>query len=152
QKKMWAASRETPFTNILKSFERGAGVLRTCEEARESLRAREGQADAAFEIAVQRFRLDPESAALEVFSRFLDEWLRKPTTEERSLRELMDYLEYFPQAGGALAMDEGAPEPPPDVVRLMTVHVAKGLEFEHVFVLRAAQQSFPTGYRQPLFE
>jgi DNA helicase-2/ATP-dependent DNA helicase PcrA len=34
----------------------------------------------------------------------------------------------------------------------MTVHAAKGLEFEHVFVLRVNSASFPTNYREQLFE
>src|SRR6266436_6125273 len=34
----------------------------------------------------------------------------------------------------------------------MTVHSAKGLEFDHVFILRACKGSFPTYYREPLIE
>ncbi len=34
----------------------------------------------------------------------------------------------------------------------MTAHSAKGLEFETVFVLRANPPSFPTGYREAVFE
>jgi ATP-dependent exoDNAse (exonuclease V) beta subunit len=42
-----------------------------------------------------------------------------------------------------LSSDENA-------VRLMTAHVAKGLEFEHVFILRANSNSFPCSYKEPL--
>ena len=34
----------------------------------------------------------------------------------------------------------------------MTLHSTKGLEFEHVFVVRANNNSFPTNYREKLFE
>src|SRR5947207_14382971 len=39
-----------------------------------------------------------------------------------------------------------------NAVRLMTAHSAKGLEFKHVFILRANSNSFPASYKQPLFE
>ncbi|HXX02434.1 MAG TPA: PD-(D/E)XK nuclease family protein, partial [Candidatus Acidoferrales bacterium] len=37
-----------------------------------------------------------------------------------------------------------------NAVRLMTVHGAKGLEFPHVFILRANSNSFPCSYRETL--
>jgi DNA helicase II / ATP-dependent DNA helicase PcrA len=37
-------------------------------------------------------------------------------------------------------------------VRLMTAHGAKGLEFPHVFILRATRGSFPASYRETLVE
>ena len=40
----------------------------------------------------------------------------------------------------------------PDAVRLMTVHSAKGLEFDHVWLLRVNSGSFQTSYKPPLFE
>ena len=39
-----------------------------------------------------------------------------------------------------------------DAVRLMTAHGAKGLEFAHVFILRATSGSFPPNYRETLVE
>src|SRR5260370_37023439 len=39
-----------------------------------------------------------------------------------------------------------------NAVRLMTVHLAKGLEFPHVFILRANRGSFPCSYRETLVE
>ena len=39
-----------------------------------------------------------------------------------------------------------------DAVRLMTAHGAKGLEFPHVFILRATSGSFPASYRETLVE
>lgn len=43
-----------------------------------------------------------------------------------------------------MEMRSKAPTPPPNVVRLMTVHGAKGLEFAHVFVAGLADEVFPS--------
>jgi len=62
-------------------------------------------------------------------------------------------MDWMLDAGKTVNVDsEDDPEPPPHVVRLMTAHAAKGLEFEHVFILRANSGSFPGSYRQSLFE
>ena len=66
--------------------------------------------------------------------------------QNRELAELLEYLQYFREAGGAIAMtsqDE-------DAVSLMTAHTAKGLEWDHVLILRANSSSFPCSYKQPL--
>ena len=34
----------------------------------------------------------------------------------------------------------------------MTAHVAKGLEFNHVFIIRANSNSFPSSYKEPLVD
>ena len=34
----------------------------------------------------------------------------------------------------------------------MTAHAAKGLEFSHVFIIRANSNSFPSSYKEPLIE
>jgi len=59
------------------------------------------------------------------------------------LAELMQYLDYFEQAGGKIDLEQDAD----DAVQLMTVHAAKGLEFDHVFVLRLTRSGFPTSAR-----
>ncbi len=51
----------------------------------------------------------------------------------------MEYLDYFVQAGGQVNLEQDAD----DAVQLMTVHAAKGLEFDHVFVLRLVHRGFP---------
>src|SRR5262249_50900954 len=40
----------------------------------------------------------------------------------------------------------------PDAVQLMSVHAAKGLEFSHVWLLRVSSGSFPTYFKENLFE
>src|SRR5207248_984573 len=65
------------------------------------------------------------------------------------LAEFIEYLDYFEQAGGVIALEDDAPA---DTVKLMTVHGAKGLEFPHVFVLRVNNRKFPANERPRVFE
>ena len=62
--------------------------------------------------------------------------------------ELLEYLDYFRDAGGVIPISTGDE----DAVRLMTAHAAKGLEFNHVFIIRANSNSFPSSYKEPLVE
>jgi DNA helicase-2/ATP-dependent DNA helicase PcrA len=78
---------------------------------------------------------------------FVKAW--EPKSETRGLSELVEYLEYFDQAGGTISLDEDVPG---DAVQLMTVHGAKGLEFSHVFVLRVNKNKFPQPERSHVFE
>ena len=78
---------------------------------------------------------------------FLKTW--EPKSETSGLPEFVEYLEYFDQAGGTIALEEDAPG---DAVRLMTVHGAKGLEFPHVFILRVNKGKFPQWERPRVFE
>jgi DNA helicase-2/ATP-dependent DNA helicase PcrA len=79
---------------------------------------------------------------------FVAKWEKKATTERGELGELIEYLEYFREAHGSIALATTEE----DAVRLMTAHSAKGLEFKHVFILRAYSPSFPNAYREPLVE
>jgi DNA helicase-2/ATP-dependent DNA helicase PcrA len=80
-------------------------------------------------------------------SRFVKDW--EPKSETRDLSEFLEYLDFFPQANGTVSLDDEAPG---DAVRLMTVHVAKGLEFPHVFLLRVNPRAFPAAERPRVFE
>ncbi|HEX8878484.1 MAG TPA: PD-(D/E)XK nuclease family protein, partial [Candidatus Acidoferrum sp.] len=75
------------------------------------------------------------------------EWEGKSDT--RGLPELIEYLDWYEQAGGVVALEDDAPA---DAVKLMTVHGAKGLEFPHVFVLRVNNKKFPATERPRVFE
>jgi len=83
----------------------------------------------------------------ERLAQFIREWEMK--TETRRLGEFVEYLDYFQQAGGQINLEE---ETGKDAVQLMTVHAAKGLEFDHVFILRMTRGAFPTRARTHLFE
>ncbi|MFQ5662959.1 MAG: ATP-dependent helicase [Terriglobia bacterium] len=91
---------------------------------------------------------DPDRIYLEEFADFLRRW-EQEKSETKQLRELVEYLDYFEEAGGTIAL--GEERGPADAVQLMTVHAAKGLEFDSVFVLRLNRNDFPVRRRRPLF-
>lgn len=84
---------------------------------------------------------------LERFLRFVREWEQK--SETKSLAAFVEYLGYCFEAGETIKLEE---QQAGDAVQLMTVHGAKGLEFEHVFVIRLTKNAFPPRKRKPLFE
>jgi DNA helicase-2/ATP-dependent DNA helicase PcrA len=79
-------------------------------------------------------------------AQFVREW--QPKSETQRLKEFVEYLDYFEQAGGSINLEQE----PGDAVQLMTVHAAKGLEFDHVYVLRLVQRGFPAGERPRVLE
>jgi DNA helicase II / ATP-dependent DNA helicase PcrA len=80
------------------------------------------------------------------FAQFVREWQAKSATPR--LHEFVEYLEYFEQAGGSINLEQESG----DAVQLMTVHAAKGLEFDNVYVLRLVQGGFPVGDRPHVLE
>jgi DNA helicase-2/ATP-dependent DNA helicase PcrA len=79
-------------------------------------------------------------------AQFIREWQSKSETSR--LAEFVEYLDYFAQAGGQINLEQESG----DAVQLMTVHAAKGLEFEHVFVLRLTHRGFPMAPRAAVLE
>jgi DNA helicase II / ATP-dependent DNA helicase PcrA len=78
---------------------------------------------------------------------FIREW--EPKSETKRLAEFVEYLDLFQQAGGQISLTE---EIGKDAVQLMTVHAAKGLEFDHVFILRLTRGAFPIYAKKPVLE
>jgi DNA helicase II / ATP-dependent DNA helicase PcrA len=83
----------------------------------------------------------------ERLAQFIREW--EPKSEKRRLAEFVEYLDLFQQAGGQINLTE---ESGKDAAQLMTVHAAKGLEFDHVFILRLTRGAFPVYPRKPVLE
>jgi ATP-dependent DNA helicase UvrD/PcrA len=79
-------------------------------------------------------------------SQFVRDW--QPKSETQRLREFVEYLDYFEQAGGTINLEQEHG----DAVQLMTVHAAKGLEFDNVYVLRLIHRGFPAGERPRVLE
>ena len=131
----------------LDRVEGGAEVVATVARVRDQIRERKASARAAVEIIVKEFGLERSSPILQAALRFVEEWEKKAVNASIDLAELVDYLGYFREAGGVIPMQANESE---DAVRLMTVHGAKGLEFPHVFILRANTTSFPCSYRETL--
>ncbi|MGH9713991.1 MAG: ATP-dependent helicase [Candidatus Acidiferrales bacterium] len=84
---------------------------------------------------------------LDRFVTFVKEWEQK--SEGKSLRDFIQYLNYFAEAHGDIHLEQ---EPHEDAVQLMTVHAAKGLEFPHVFIIHMNKRDFPSGPRPVVFE
>ncbi len=153
QKTLRDSRQKVPLSELLKNMAGGGKVLAALHAAREGAAKSEWNALRAFETAINIFGLDGTHDALSAFRRFVKSWEKKPATKTGKLDELLSYMDWMSDARIAINVDsEDDPEPPPNVVRLMTAHAAKGLEFEHVFILRANSQSFPSTFKTPLFE
>ncbi|OFV99749.1 MAG: hypothetical protein A3H94_07775, partial [Acidobacteria bacterium RIFCSPLOWO2_02_FULL_60_20] len=117
-----------------------------------------------------------ERPAFTAFSEFVTRW-DKEKCSSGLLSEFLEYFQYFEEAGGTIALgepSEGAlgaavnsgaqqqlwaatdeaisEEANLGKVQLMTVHAAKGLEFERVIVWNLVRRAFPTTHRRPLIE
>ncbi len=133
---------------VLSQIEGGPAVLERLRQARDEIAAANARGRAAVDVIVRKFSLDRTSRALNAVLEFVSGWEQKAITKTGEISELLDYLEYFREAGGVIPLaskDDNA-------VRLMTAHAAKGLEFVHVFILRASSPSFPSPYKEPLLE
>jgi DNA helicase II / ATP-dependent DNA helicase PcrA len=132
---------------VLNQIEGGAAVLEALRQLREQIKESDATCAAALQLAIRKFAVRSSPTVSAVVD-FVAAWERKPLTKTKSTAEFLEYLDYFRQAGGCIAM----PSREDDAVRLMTAHSAKGLEFDHVFVLRANSGSFPFSYKEPLVE
>ncbi len=160
------AGKKAPIESVLEKVPGGFAVMEAVREARHDLVDAGDLARPATKIAQEVFQI-PDSLPLRRLQELADQWCvkPKPLVGQGTLRELLEYVELFREAGGCLAEDGGEVDPvaalaPADVgsqpledaVQLMTVHAAKGLEFPCVFVLRVSSQSFPGNYKEPLVE
>jgi superfamily I DNA/RNA helicase len=140
-------SQVVPLSAALDRVEGGADVLDAVQRTRAEIRLKQAKARAALDIIVRQFALDASSPILQAALHFVQEWEKKKVNKTTELEELVEYLGLFREAGGVIPLEASETE---NAVRLMTVHGAKGLEFPHVFVLRANANSFPCPYRETL--
>ncbi|MGO8810775.1 MAG: ATP-dependent helicase [Candidatus Sulfotelmatobacter sp.] len=138
-----------PLASVLDCVAGGAEVLEYIRQARDEVGQNKAKARAALQLIGKKFRLPLNSPVLQASLKFAGEWEAKPTTQTKELGEWIEYLNYFREASGTIPLASKENE---DAVRLMTAHGAKGLEFPHVFVLRATKGSFPASYRETLVE
>jgi DNA helicase-2/ATP-dependent DNA helicase PcrA len=139
----------TPLASVLDGVSGGRAVLDSVRRARDEVNRWQAKTRAALQLIGKQFQLDLNSPILQAALKFAADWESKRTTKTKELGEWIEYLNYFREAGGVIPMASKEDE---DAVRLMTAHGAKGLEFSHVFILRATSGSFPTSYRETLVE
>jgi len=138
-----------PLSSVLDGVAGGREVLDSVRRARDEVARKNAKTRAALELIGKQFALNLNSRTLQAALKFAADWEMKPTTKTKELGEWIEYLDYFREAGGVIPMAASDAE---DTVRLMTAHGAKGLEFSHVFILRANSGQFPTAYRETLVE
>jgi DNA helicase-2/ATP-dependent DNA helicase PcrA len=151
------AGRDRTFEDVLQMMPAGKNVLSATQAARDFIEQQKLTASGALTYLVRQFELPEGDPVVRAFARFAGEWERKPFMPSKSLPEFLEYMEFYRMGGGIVPMLSEtemaeAEEENPDAVRLMTVHGAKGLEFSHVWILRAIAPGFPVSYREPLFE
>jgi DNA helicase-2/ATP-dependent DNA helicase PcrA len=136
-----------PLSSAITRVDGGTDVLAAVQRAREKIRSNGANARRALDILIEEFSLERSSLPLQSALRWVEGWEQKKVNQTTQVEALADYLAYFREAGGAIPLQA---QPAQDAVQLMTVHGAKGLEFPHVFILRANSNSFPSGYRETL--
>jgi len=145
---MKALPRDTTATvaSVLPGIGGGAEIVATVQRMRQQTSG--SKVYAVMLSLIREFRIF-RTPALEALLQFANQWEKSPITKAGDPGEFLDYMEYFREARGTIALPNMEEE---NAVKLMTVHSAKGLEFDHVFILRVVKGSFPTYYREPLIE
>jgi DNA helicase II / ATP-dependent DNA helicase PcrA len=133
-------SGRLPATNALIS---GVSELRTKSGGTNAADLFEGLAEwLALPLSIR----SADQPYLRRLAQFVREW--QPKSETSRLGEFVEYLDYFAQAGGQINLEQESG----DAIQLMTVHGAKGLEFDHVYVLRLTHRGFPMAPRSAVLE
>ena len=142
--------RKSGVASALSKIENGPTVLDALQQVRDEMTRTGTASSEVLNIIIRQFELSRTSPAIAAVLEFVKRWEEKPKaiTKTGEISEFIDYLQYFRTAGGVIPISTGAE----NAVRLMTAHVAKGLEFNHVFIIRANSNSFPSSYKEPLVD
>jgi DNA helicase-2/ATP-dependent DNA helicase PcrA len=148
---MRSAARGTPLYRIMPDVPRGSALLAKLAQVRAEISQNSGKSLQSLRLLAKRFQLGEDNLAIQVLFGFAKAWEEKkePIVQTGDLGELLQYLPLFREAGGKILAGSS---PQSDAVQLMTAHAAKGLEFEHIFILRVRSGSFPSNYKEPLVE
>jgi DNA helicase-2/ATP-dependent DNA helicase PcrA len=141
-------NRNVTLASLLREIEGGTAVLNALQKTRDAMQACGAKSLGTLRIIMCEFGFDGNVPAIRALLKFVEAWEAKPLTKTGDVGELLEYLSYFREARGAVCLQSEDE----DAVRLMTAHSAKGLEFPHVFVIRANSNSFPAQYRESLVE
>ena len=132
--------------SVLPQVKGGASVLGAVEQARAGIAGM--KIHAALLTLTRHFQIR-RSPVIQALLEFAAKWEKSPITESGSPAEFIEYLDYFREARGTVPLPSNDED---NSVKLMSAHAAKGLEFDHVFILRAVSGTFPCGYHEPLIE
>ena len=138
-------SEKESMPSVLQKLNGGPAILATIQKVRDAVASSGATSRRALDIIMRDFAL-PLNPPVQAVLDFVARWEDKATTETKELGEMVEYLGYFREARGTIPL----PNTEQDAVRLMSAHSAKGLEFKHVFILRAYTGCFPNNYREPL--
>ncbi len=141
--------RIAPLAARLPDMAGGAAIVAAIAAARDEIASSQAKGRRALEIVARKFQLDTASPILRAALKFVEAWQTKKINQTTDLHEFLEYMTLFREFGGLIPLEADENE---DAVRLMTAHLAKGLEFPHVFILRATSSSFPLSYRETLVE
>jgi DNA helicase-2/ATP-dependent DNA helicase PcrA len=137
--------QELDLRTVLGRLPKGTAVLDSVEKVHREVGKDGVRADDAVKLVIRHFWLQRSALAV-AFLKFVEAWHKKAIAETGSPSEFLEYLDYFVQAKGTIALPRSAD----DAVQLLTAHAAKGLEFRHVAILRGSSAWFPMAYREPL--
>jgi len=132
--------------SVLSGVNGGEEIIAAVRRAREQ--TSRNKIYAALLCFIREFQIVWNSA-VDALLQFANQWEKSPVTKSGEPGEFLDYLEYFREARGIIPLPAKEEE---DTVKLMSAHSAKGLEFDHVFIVRAVKGSFPTYFREQLIE
>lgn len=139
---------ELDLPRVLAGIPNTTAVLASVAAAHAEVEQAGVTAQGALNIVLRQFGL-ARTPAVRAFADFMERWQKSAVTETGQPAEFLEYLGYFRQAKGSsiplpASTDDGA--------RLMTAHAAKGLEFDHVTIIRGSSTSFPCPYKEPLVD
>lgn len=131
---------------VLQKLKGGAALLESVEHAKKEVAGLKAYPTL---LTICRHFQMLRTAGIDALLQFANQWEQYPITESGAPAEFLEYIGYFREARGTIALASSEAE---NAVKLMSAHSAKGLEFEHVFILRAVTNCFPTTYRESLIE
>jgi DNA helicase-2/ATP-dependent DNA helicase PcrA len=157
RKKLGVAGGQKSFKAVLQTLESAEPVLVAIKAARAFIREEKLSAEGAFTYLVRQFGLPEQDPVVQAILRFASAWKKKAFVKDSSLPEFLQYLNFYQKGRGIIPLftEEQMAELErrnPDAVQLMSVHAAKGLEFSYVWLLRVISGSFPTYFKENLFE